>query len=395
MRKRPLPEKAGMRLGERAGCKERETGLQVSDSLFCTICSGGGDATANTGRFDGKFGYLSVACPKYFSYYMALPGMEDAEYDVAKCLQYAGRIAGKPKNTLCRTAIADSLSNRSESGCVPGRVQGRCPASERRTAPNDVPGSTGNTTETYEKRRQRLLKRTAGRGEGKEPPRLKELEQTLSETEARRRSADGRDSHAARGAGSESAACVGIRGRGPPGRSDPHAADGKVPHRRFTPHVGQPIRNFEYRFTVAAEDGGCGGRHSRGRPPGPGSSCRSGGSGGKSGRGKEGSPPGGLRPAGGISSGRVPGCRAENPAIRHAAKNRNVSRRSGNLKIIKTKIKLTSALFGSVADPIGKKGERLRSGRALTRRPRLWMPGHSPAAVRRTTARRRNRPRRR
>ena len=66
---------------------------------------------------------------------------------------------------------------------------------------------------------------------------------------------------------------------------------------------------------------------------------------------------GGLRPAGGISSGRVPGCRAENPAIRHAAKNRNVSRRSGNLKIIKTKIKLTSALFGSVADPIGKKGE--------------------------------------
>ena len=106
-------------------------------------------------------------------------------------------------------------------------------------------------------------------------------------------------------------------------------------------------------------------------------------------------PPGGLRPAGGISSGRVPGCRAENPAIRHAAKNRNVSRRSGNLKIIKTKIKLASALFGSVADPIGKKGERLRSGRALTRRPRLWMPGHSPAAVRRTTARRRNRPRRR
>lgn len=89
------------------------------------------------------------------------------------------------------------------------------------------------------------------------------------------------------------------------------------------------------------------------------------------------------------------GCRTENPAIRHAAKNRNVSRRSGNLKIIKTKIKLTSALFGSVADPIGKKGERLRSGRALTRRPRLWMPGHSPAAVRRTTARRRNRPRRR
>ena len=290
MRKRPLPEKAGMRLGERAGCKERETGLQVSDSLFCTICSGGGDATANTGRFDGKFGYLSVACPKYFSYYMALPGMEDAEYDVAKCLQYAGRIAGKPKNTLCRTAIADSLSNRSESGCVPGRVQGRCPASERRTASNDVPGSTGNTTETYEKRRQRLLKRTAGRGERKEPPRLKELEQTLSETEARRRSADGRDSHAARGAGSESAACVGIRGRGPPGRSDPHAADGKVPHRRFTPHVGQPIRNFEYRFTVAAEDGGCGGRHSRGRPPGPRSSCRSGSSGGKSGRGKEGPP---------------------------------------------------------------------------------------------------------
>lgn len=89
------------------------------------------------------------------------------------------------------------------------------------------------------------------------------------------------------------------------------------------------------------------------------------------------------------------GCRTENPAIRHAAKNRNVSRRSGNLKIIKTKIKLTSALFGSVADPIGKKGEQLRSGRALTRRPRLWMPGHSPAAVRRTTARRRNRPRRR
>ena len=217
--------------------------------------------------------------------------MEDAEYDVAKCLQYAGRIAGKPKNTLCRTAIADSLSNRSESGCVPGRVQGRCPASERRTASNDVPGSTGNTTETYEKRRQRLLKRTAGRGERKEPPRLKELEQTLSETEARRRSADGRDSHAARGAGSESAACVGIRGRGPPGRSDPHAADGKVPHRRFTPHVGQPIRNFQYRFTVAAEDGGCGGRHSRGRPPGPRSSCRSGGSGGKSGRGKEGPPP--------------------------------------------------------------------------------------------------------
>ena len=137
------------------------------------------------------------------------------------------------------------------------------------------------------------------------------------------------------------------------------------------------------------------GRHSRGRPPGPRSSCWSGGSGRKSGRGKEGSPPGGLRPAGGISSGNVPGCRAENPAIRHAAKNRNVSRRSGNLKIIKTKIKLTSALFGSVADPIGKKGERLRSGRALTRRPRLWMPGHSPAAVRRTTARRRNRPRRR
>lgn len=109
----------------------------------------------------------------------------------------------------------------------------------------------------------------------------------------------------------------------------------------------------------------------------------------------EGGPPGGLRPAEGISSGRVPGCRAENPAIRHAAKNRNVSRRSGNLKIIKTKIKLTSALFGSVADPIGKKGEQLRSGRALTRRPRLRMPGHSPAAVRRTTARRRNRPRRR
>lgn len=49
-------------------------------------------------------------------------------------------------------------------------------------------------------------------------------------------------------------------------------------------------------------------------------------------------------------------CRAETPAIRHAAKNRNVSRRSGNLKIIKTKIKLASALFGSVADPIGKKG---------------------------------------
>lgn len=343
-----------MRLGERAGCKERETGLQVSDSLFCTICSGGGDATANTGRFDGKFGYLSVACPKYFSYYMALPGMEDAEYDVAKCLQYAGRIAGKPKNTLCRTAIADSLSNRSESGCVPGRVQGRCPASERRTASNDVPGSTGNTTETYEKRRQRLLKRTAGRGERKEPPRLKELEQTLSETEARRRSADGRDSHAARGAGSESAACVGIRGRGPPGRSDPHAADGKVPHRRFTPHVGQPIRNFEYRFTVAAEDGGCGGRHSRGRPPGPRSSCRSGGSGGKSGRGKEGPPP---AVSGLPGEYRREGCRTENPAIRHAAKNRNVSRRSGNLKIIKTKIKLTSALFGSVADPIGKKGE--------------------------------------
>lgn len=316
--------------------------------------------------------------------------MEDAEYDVAKCLQYAGRIAGKPKNTLCRTAIADSLSNRSESGCVPGRVQGRCPASERRTAPNDVPGSTGNTTETYEKRRQRLLKRTAGRGGSFPSPRLKELEQTLSETEARRRSADGRASHAARGAGSESAACVGIRGRGPPGRSDPHAADGKVPHRRFTPHVGQPIRNFEYRFTVAAEDGGCGGRHSRGRPPGPGSSCRSGGSGGKSGRGR--SPPAVSCLPGEY---RREGCRTENPAIRHAAKNRNVSRRSGNLKIIKTKIKLTSALFGSVADPIGKKGEQLRSGRALTRRPRLWMPGHSPAAVRRTTARRRNRPRRR
>ena len=116
---------------------------------------------------------------------------------------------------------------------------------------------------------------------------------------------------------------------------------------------------------------------------------------GKAAGGRWAPPPGGLRPAGGISSGRVPGCRAENPAIRHAAKNRNVSRRSGNLKIIKTKIKLTSALFGSVADPIGKKGERLRSGRALTRRPRLWMPGHSPAAVRRTTARRRNRPRRR
>lgn len=33
------------------------------------------------------------------------------------------------------------------------------------------------------------------------------------------------------------------------------------------------------------------GRHSRGRPPGPRSSCRSGGSGGKSGRGKEGLPP--------------------------------------------------------------------------------------------------------
>ena len=284
---------------KRPGCGEENGRAAKSGKPVCRYpipysaryARGGGDATANTGRFDGKFGYLSVACPKFFSYYMALPGMEDAEYDVAKCLQYAGRIAGKPKNTLCRTAIADSLSNRSESGCVPGRVQGRCPASERRTAPNDVPGSTGNTTETYEKRRQRLLKRTAGRGEGKEPPRLKELEQTLSETEARRRSADGRDSHAARGAGSESAACVGIRGRGPPGRSDPHAADGKVPHRRFTPHVGQPIRNFQYRFTVAAEDGGCGGRHSRGRPPGPGSSCRSGGSGGKSGRGKEGSPP--------------------------------------------------------------------------------------------------------
>lgn len=88
----------------------------------------------------------------------------------------------------------------------------------------------------------------------------------------------------------------------------------------------------------------------------------------------------------------VPGGKPGDTARR---KNRNVSRRSGNLKIIKTKIKLTSALFGSVADPIGKKGERLRSGRALTRRPRLWMPGHSPAAVRRTTARRRNRPRRR
>ena len=78
---------------------------------------------------------------------------------------------------------------------------------------------------------------------------------------------------------------------------------------------------------------------------------------GKAAGGRRAPPPGGLRPAGGISSGRVPGCRAENPAIRHAAKNRNVSRRSGNLKIIKTKIKLTSALFGSVADPIGKKGE--------------------------------------
>ena len=53
------------------------------------------------------------------------------------------------------------------------------------------------------------------------------------------------------------------------------------------------------------------------------------------------------------------------PAVRHIAKNRNVSRRSGNLKIIKTKIKLASALFGSVADPIGKKG-RTAPERSMT-----------------------------
>ena len=50
MRKRPLPEKAGMRLGERAGCKERETCLQVSDSLFCTICSGRGRCNSEYGQ---------------------------------------------------------------------------------------------------------------------------------------------------------------------------------------------------------------------------------------------------------------------------------------------------------------------------------------------------------
>lgn len=59
MRKRPLPEKAGMRLGERAGCKERETGLQVSDSLFCTICSGG----AMQQRIRAGLTASSVTCP--------------------------------------------------------------------------------------------------------------------------------------------------------------------------------------------------------------------------------------------------------------------------------------------------------------------------------------------
>lgn len=107
------------------------------------------------------------------------------------------------------------------------------------------------------------------------------------------------------------------------------------------------------------------GRRSRGRPPGPGSSYWSGGSGWKSGRGKEGlSPavsglPGEYRREVSRSAGRPP------PAVRHIAKNRNVSRRSGNLKIIKTKIKLASALFGSVADPIGKKG-RTAPERSMT-----------------------------